>query len=214
VTRRTFDQYCPIARSLEVVGERWSLLIVRELLLGPARYSDLRRSLPGMWTNLLADRLRHLEREDVVRRVELPPPAARTAYELTDRGWELEPVVLGLGRWGLPLLSGRRREVLPLSAGVLAGLRAYFRPEYAVNLDERFEVRVGDESITLVVEGERLKFRRGPADDPSATLRFDPKALLDVRLGRLDTQTAVDRGLLQFEGRGSSIRRLRQVFAL
>src|SRR6266566_278422 len=78
MTRRTFDQYCPIARALDVVGERWSLLIVRELVLGPKRYIDLRRTLPGMWTNLLADRLRQLESAGVIRRRELPPPAART----------------------------------------------------------------------------------------------------------------------------------------
>ena len=97
MTKRTFDQNCPIARSLDVVGERWTLLIVRELVLGPKRYTDLREALPGIWTNLLADRLRQLESAGVIARRELPPPAARTVYELTERGRQLEPVLLALG---------------------------------------------------------------------------------------------------------------------
>jgi DNA-binding HxlR family transcriptional regulator len=214
MTRRTFDQYCPIARSLEVVGERWALLIVRELLVGPARYTDLRRALPGMWTNLLADRLRHLEAHGVIRRQELPPPADRIVYELTDRGRELEPVVLGLGRWGFPFLTGRRREHLPLSTVVLAGLRAFFHSEHAAEINERFEVRIEREVFAALVQQGRLDIRRGPPDDSSATLEINPKALLDVRLGRLDVKTAIDRGLVQFHGPQRSIRQLRRVFGL
>jgi DNA-binding HxlR family transcriptional regulator len=139
MTRRTFDEYCPIARALEVVGERWSLLIVRELLLGPKRYTDLRQALPRMWTNLLADRLRHLERAGVIEQVDLPPPAARTVYQLTERGRGLEPVVLGLGRWGIPLLSavGRRARRLAhpscLGFGRSSGRRPRLRPRSATS---------------------------------------------------------------------------------
>src|SRR5213075_1029468 len=102
---RSYDEYCAIAKSLDVVGDRWTLLIVRELALrGACRYTDLRNGLPGIATNLLADRLRELEEAGVVERVEAPPPVATTLFRLTDRGRELEPVVYALGRWGVPLL--------------------------------------------------------------------------------------------------------------
>jgi DNA-binding HxlR family transcriptional regulator len=214
MTRRTFDQYCPIARALEVVGERWSLLIVRELLLGPRRYTDLRQALPGMWTNLLADRLRHLERAGVIEQVVLPPPAARTVYQLTERGRGLEPVLLGLGRWGIPLLPGRRKEDPPLSTSVLLGLRAFFRPAAAAKTEERYELRIGGEPFTAVVRRGRLEVRSGQPDSPAATLHADPAGLLDIRVGRIDVGAAIERGLLRFDGPDASVRRLRRAFAL
>src|SRR4051795_12838765 len=100
-TTRTYGDACPIARALDAVGERWALLVVRELLLGPQRFADLRRALPGASSNLLADRLRELESRGVIARRKLPPPAASQVYELTDWGGELEPIVLALGGWGL-----------------------------------------------------------------------------------------------------------------
>jgi DNA-binding HxlR family transcriptional regulator len=213
MTRRTFDQHCPIARALDVVGERWSLLIVRELVLGPRRYTDLRRALPGMWTNLLADRLRQLESAGVVRRRELPPPAARTVYELTERGRQLESVLLDLGSWGIPLLDGERGEV-PSTTAVLLGLRAFFRPEVTPSTDERYAVRVGTEALTAMVQHGRLEFRPGAPDAPAAALQADPRALLDIRSGRLSLADALEQGLLRFEGPAAAIRRLRRAFAL
>ncbi|MGQ0568715.1 MAG: winged helix-turn-helix transcriptional regulator [Armatimonadota bacterium] len=214
MTRRTFDQYCPIARALEVVGERWSLLIARELVLGPKRYTDLRQALPGMWTNLLADRLRQLEDAGVIEQVDLPPPAARTVYQLSDRGRELEPVLLGLGRWGIPLLSDRKKEDPPLSTSVLLGIRAFFQPAVAAKIDERYELRIGEEPFTAVVQRGRLEIRSGLPDGPAATLHADPAGLLDVRFGRVDVGTAIEKGLLRFDGPDASVRRLRRAFAL
>jgi DNA-binding HxlR family transcriptional regulator/putative sterol carrier protein len=211
VTRRTFDQHCPIARALDVVGERWSLLIVRELVLGPKRYTDLRRALPGMWTNLLADRLRQLESAGVVRRRELPPPAARTVYELTDRGRQLETVLLALGGWGLPLLEADREEV-PVSTAVLVGLRAFFHPEDA--LDETYGLQIGSEQLTALVRGGRLEFRPGRPEAPAASLRADPAALVEVRQGRLPVPTAVAAGRIRFEGEPAAVGRLRRAFSL
>jgi DNA-binding HxlR family transcriptional regulator len=99
-TTRSYNDLCPIARALDVVGERWALLVIRELLLGPQRFSDLRLALPGVSSNLLTDRLRELEVRGVVRRRVLPPPAGSSVYELTDRGLRLEPVLDALGAWG------------------------------------------------------------------------------------------------------------------
>lgn len=214
MTRRTFGQYCPIARALEVVGERWSLLIVRELLLGPRRYTDLRQALPRMWTNLLADRLRQLERAGVIEQVDLPPPVARTVYQLSERGRGLEPVVLGLGLWGIPLLSAQRTGDPPLSTSVLLGLRAFFRPAAAAQTEERYELRVGGEPFTAIVRRGRLEVRSGRPDSPAATLHADPAGLLDVRLGRINVEAAIERGVLRFNGPRASVRRLRRAFAL
>src|SRR5579884_3950205 len=103
---RSYGQYCAVARALDVLGDRWTLLIVRELLLrGACRYTDLRAGLPGIATNLLADRLRELEDAGVILRRELPPPVASTVFELTPRGEALKPVLSELGRWGIPLMS-------------------------------------------------------------------------------------------------------------
>jgi DNA-binding HxlR family transcriptional regulator len=213
MTRRTFDQYCPIARALDVVAERWSLLIVRELVLGPKRDTDLRRARPGMWTNLLADRLRQLESAGVVRRRELPPPAARTVYELTERGHQLESVLLALGIWGIPFLDGEGGEV-PLSTAVLVGLRAFFRPESTLDADERYELRIGAEELTAVVHHGQLEFRPGTPGTPAATLEADPQALIDLRTGRLGLRAAREKGLIRFEGPPTGVRRLRRAFAL
>jgi DNA-binding HxlR family transcriptional regulator len=189
------------------------LLIVRELMLGPKRYTDLRRALPGMWTNLLAGRLRELELAGAIHRRELPPPASRTVYELTDRGRQLESVLLELGKWGFAFLDGDQSQVPPTTA-VLCGLWAFFDSEASVSAEERYGIHVGTEHVTAVVRHGRLEFRPGAPEAPSATLHADPKCLLDIRTGRLSVSAAEAKGLLRFEGRAALIRRLRGSFAL
>jgi DNA-binding HxlR family transcriptional regulator len=110
VSRRTYDQYCAVARALDVVGERWTLLLVRELLTGPKRFKDLLDGLSGIGTTLLTARLKDLEGKGILRRTTLPPPAGSKVYELTDLGRSLEPVVIALSRWGLKLLDAPRPE--------------------------------------------------------------------------------------------------------
>jgi DNA-binding HxlR family transcriptional regulator len=107
---RSYGQYCAVARSLDVIGDRWTMLIVRELWLRPCRYTDLRQALPGIATNLLADRLRDLEADGLVQRTEEPPPVATTVYRLTERGRALEPVLYELARWGTPLMASGRGD--------------------------------------------------------------------------------------------------------
>lgn len=215
MTRRTYDQYCPIATALDVVGERWSLLIVRELLIGPRRYSELRAALPGMWTNLLADRLSHLERHGVIRRVQRPPPEGRTDYELTDDGLALEPVLLALGGWGLSRLGCRRPgQPLPTSTAVLAGLRAWFRPELAVDVNEVFGAQVSELNLVLEVSGGRLQIDPADGRVPKATLMADPDALLAVRRGELTVADAEQSRKLGFQGPRTAVARLRRLFQL
>lgn len=150
-SRRSYDQYCAAARALDVVGDRWTLLIVRELLVGPRRYTDLHADLPGVSTDVLASRLKDMEREGLTTRRRLPHAAAAYVYELTDRGRELLPVLQALATWGAPALQERRPTdavrahwfALPLLR-VLAGLGA--EGVVQVRLDEgEFHVRVGGE---------------------------------------------------------------------
>src|SRR5919198_2564857 len=155
---RSYEQYCGIARALDLVGERWALLVVRELILGPKRFTDLRRGLPGIATNVLTERLKQLERDGVVRRRTLPPPAASVVYELTEYGRELEPTLLAFGRWGAKSLGPRGGKQLVRPEWFCVALKAFFQPEAArgvratVDLDldgERFAVRIDRGSLEI-----------------------------------------------------------------
>src|SRR5919199_1965193 len=127
VTSRTYDQFCGVAHALDLVGERWALLVVRDLILGPKRFTDLRRGLPRIGTNVLAARLKELEQAGVVQRRVLPPPAASTVYELTDYGRELEGPLLALGRWGARSLGPRQDGQALRSEWFGVALKAFFR---------------------------------------------------------------------------------------
>jgi DNA-binding HxlR family transcriptional regulator len=159
LTSRSYDQFCGIARALDLVGERWALLIVRDLILGPKRFTDLRRGLPGIGTNVLAARLKELERGGVVARRTLPPPAASTVYELTEYGRAVEGPLLALGRWGSLSMGSRQNGQALRSEWFGVALKAFFRPEAAADLRTEIELRFEDGTLlarldhgTLVVE--------------------------------------------------------------
>jgi DNA-binding HxlR family transcriptional regulator len=178
--KRTYQDPCGIARALDVVGERWALLVVRELLLGPKRFTDLRAGLRHIGPDVLAQRLRELEQAGVVHRATLPAPAASRVYELTAWGRELEPVVLGLGRWGsqAPLPSGR--GTLGVDSFVLA-LKTLFDPARVDGAAESiYELRLGEHAFEARVHDGRLDVTRGPARDPDATITSDPGTLQEV----------------------------------
>lgn len=164
---KSYNQYCPIAHALDVVGDRWALLIVRELVEHhQLRYSDLHANLPGCGTNILAARLKDLERHDVVRRRRLPPPAASTVYELTEYGQELRPVLHMLAHWGARSLAPPTADT-PLESDWLAGaLELIFCPTPP---DSRIEFRVGDE-VASIAGGEVLE---GAVDEPDVVVECD-----------------------------------------
>jgi len=179
--RRTYGDPCGIARALDVIGERWGLLVVRELLLGPKRFTDLRAGLPQVGPDVLAQRLRELEQAGVVQRGKLPPPAGSRIYELTEWGRELEPVVLGLGRWGsarAPFPPGRD-ELGPDS--LILALKTLFDPARAEGLTgAAFELRLGEDVFSLSVGRGQLDASRGPAAEPVATITAQPGVLQKV----------------------------------
>jgi DNA-binding HxlR family transcriptional regulator len=174
---RTYGDRCGIARALDLVGERWALLIVRELLLGPKRFTDLRAGLPKIGPDVLAQRLRELEASDVVLRGKLPPPAASQVYELTDWGRELEPVVLGLGRWGSQAPVPSADAPLGSDAAMLA-LKTMFVP--ADDFRAQLEIRFGEHHYDVRVDGDRLEIVRGSAKHPDTTIATDPGTLATV----------------------------------
>src|SRR5256714_1443998 len=167
--KRTYGDRCGIARALDVVGERWALLVVRELLLGPKRFTDLRAGLPHLSADVLAQRLKDLEEAGVVGRRTLAPPAASRVYELTEWGRELEPAVLALGRWGSRAPFPPADARLGVDAFVLA-LRTLFDPGAAEDVQVTYALRLGDQAFRLRVAGGRLEVARGEAPDAFAII--------------------------------------------
>jgi DNA-binding HxlR family transcriptional regulator len=174
--KRKYGDRCGVARALDLIGERWALLVVRELLLGPKRFTDLRAGLPHVSPDVLSQRLRELERDGIVQRRTLAPPAGSRVYELTDRGMELEPVILALGRWGsgAPFPPGDAR--LGVDSAILA-LRTLFDPAAADGLNATYELRLGDQRFHARVADGRLEVARGSAEDPDASIDTDTGTL-------------------------------------
>jgi len=205
---RSYRQFCGLAKALDVVGDRWTLLIVRELLIrGACRYTDLRNGLPGIATNLLAERLKELETTGVIKREDAPPPVAATLISLTPRGQALEPVVRELGRWGAPLLrkSARtdrfRTHWLALCAQNCLRDHDPNRPRVTM------ELRSGHESITIEAAKGSIRTRVGSVEHPDAVLAGPPTALVAILTGSMDLRKGRDAGL-QYKGDPNVIGRL------
>ncbi|MFG2502846.1 winged helix-turn-helix transcriptional regulator [Streptomyces sp. NPDC048441] len=197
---RSYDQSCPAARALDVVGGRWSILIVRELLLGPRRYTDLVAGLPGIGPNVLAERLRALREAGVVSQAKLPPPAASAIYELTELGAAMRPVVDELTRWGMRLPTSTRPGDTFRISWALGCLRASFRPEQASGVRETYEIRVDGDTFHLRVDDGVLDIRHGSAMAPACAITTDLGTFLALGARLVDIQDAVARGLAQLEG--------------
>jgi DNA-binding HxlR family transcriptional regulator len=173
---RSYEDPCGIARALDAVGERWALLVVRELVLGPKRFTDLQAGLPRVSPDVLTQRLRDLEAAGVVARGSLPPPAASRVYQLTDRGRELEPVLHALGRWGSRAPLPEAGPPLGTDAAMVA-LPTLFSAERAADHEITCELRLGGEPFAAVVKGGRLDLARGAAAAPDAVITTTPAAL-------------------------------------
>jgi DNA-binding HxlR family transcriptional regulator len=208
VPMRTYGDSCGIARALDVVGERWALLVVRELLLGPKRFTDLRVGLPQVGPDVLAQRLRELERDGIVERRTLAPPAGSRVYELTERGGELERLVFELGRWGsrAPFPDGTPR--LGVDSAILA-LRTQFDAERAAGADGTYGLRLGDQEFIANVADGSLELARGVADSPDGSIATDPVTLAAVLWQGRPLADAERDGDLEIAGRRAAKRFLR-----
>jgi DNA-binding HxlR family transcriptional regulator len=210
--RRSYGQDCPIANGLDVLGERWTLLILRELVGGPRRYSDLRAQLPGIATNLLAQRLDELQQAGVVERNELPPPIARTVYTLSDDGWRLVLPILGaVARFGLQTMSpGVEGARSPLN-GFLVGVLLGFNPIGATGVEATYRVQIDSRSFDFAVTGGRLA---GARHEPDVTLSASASDLVTARLGSTAAQRLTALRRLRFEGNHDEVDTMRMVLGL
>jgi DNA-binding HxlR family transcriptional regulator len=208
--RRTYGDPCGVARSLDAIGERWALLVVRELLLGPKRFSALHRGLGGVSQNVLAQRLRELEAAGVVRRRRLGPPAGSWAYELTEQGSALEPVLVALGRWGRNRPMTAEGE-LSVDALVLA-LKTTFDPAAAGDLETLLDLHVDDDRLAIAVTGGRLSVTRASAEDPDATLRTDVPTLRELAFRKRRLDDAAAAGDVAIDGDRAAAQRLLDAF--
>jgi DNA-binding HxlR family transcriptional regulator len=212
-TSRSYNDGCGIAHALDLVGERWAMLVVRELLLGPKRYTDLQTDLPGISTNVLSDRLSELEQTGVVLRRRLPPPAASSVYELTSWGLELEPILTLLGRWGARSRSLPRDTPLSVSSLILS-LGAHFDPASAQGLRASYELRLGEERFHAQVANGRIEVTRGNAGRPIATIEGDTLTLAGLIYRGRDLAEAVRRGEVSYDGDVSDVKRFLTLFSL
>ena len=214
MSKRSYNQYCAVARALDIVGERWTLLIVRELLTGPKRFKDLLEGLPGIGTNLLAARLKDLEGYGVVRRTTLPPPAGSKVYELTQLGRLLDPVIAALGHWGLEFLHtpGREDDLRP--AWAMVAMRSALKPEVARGIQETYEFRIDEETFHLRVKDGEVEALQGPAADPDLVVKGGTRAFLALAAGQLEPAEALESGEIQIEGDKETLARCMEIFGL
>jgi DNA-binding HxlR family transcriptional regulator len=211
---KRFDQYCPLAHALGLVGDRWAFLIVRELLHGPKRYTDLADGLPGIATNLLAGRLRELQAAGIVRKRRLPPPAPASIYELTEYGAELDEVFYALARWGARSLGppGPDDELYP-EWGVNA-FAALYSPEAARGLTETYLLRIDEDVFSAHLEGGRLRTSVGAAEDADVEIELDTPTFFRLASGDLSPSDALEQRAVSVRGDTAAFERCFQVLTM
>ena len=213
-TMRTYGDGCAIAQALDLVGDRWALLVVRELLLGPKRHTDLRRGLPNASPNVLSQRLGELERTGVLRRRKLPPPAGSRVYELTEWGRELEPTVIALGHWAARSPSGTASDAPVGVDSMILALRSRFDADAARGLHGRYELRLGEDRFGIEVGDDGIEVARGSAARPDATIDSDPDTLAAVLWGGRPLADAQRSVTMTIEGDKAAARRFLRLFPM
>jgi DNA-binding HxlR family transcriptional regulator len=213
-TMRTYGDGCAIAQGLDLVGERWALLVVRELLLGPKRYTDLRRGLPNASPNVLTQRLGELERAGIVRRRKLPPPAGSRVYELTDWGLELEETVMSLGRWSARSPTPPSDAPIASPDSIILALRGRFDSGAAHGLRASYELRLGEDRFRIEVADDEIDVARGGAHHADATIDTDPDTLNAVLWRGRSLTDAQRSGRMTIEGDTAAAERFVRLFPM
>jgi DNA-binding HxlR family transcriptional regulator len=208
---RSYQQNCPIAKGLDVLGERWTLLILRELIGGARRYGDLRAQLPGIATNLLADRLRELEDAGLVDREELPPPVARTVYTLSETGWrKVLPVIKAMATFGLDMVVPDESALTPLN-GFLAGILLAIQPALASDMNASYRVDIDGRRFEFAVKDAGLAAAQGP---PAVTVTATAADLITARMGATAAERKTALRRVKFDGDGDAVDAMRTAFGL
>ena len=193
---RSYGQYCSVAKALDAIGDRWTLLIIRELLLrGACRYTDLKNGLPGIATNLLADRIRELESAGLVRREEAPPPIATTLVHLTEAGAELDPVIRALGWWGLRYMAGPADADEFRSQWFGYPVEFFLRDRDPGGPAVSIELRAGADPAVIEVSGGEVRLRAGTAPRPDLVLAGRPQLINALLTGQLSADDVRAGGL-------------------
>ncbi|MQA08602.1 MAG: transcriptional regulator [Pseudonocardiaceae bacterium] len=213
MARRYYGQYCGLAHAVDLVGERWALLIVRDLLVSPKRFTDLKRGLPRIPTNVLSARLKELEGAGVVRRHVLPRPDGSVVYELTDYGNELEDIVLALGRWGARTLGEPGADDIVTADALIMAMRSTFRPEAARDMTASYELRVGDVVIHVRVDDGDLEVAEGGLPDAGLVIETGP-AIKALMAGELGPEQAIADGQVALTGPADLLHRFVQTFRI
>jgi DNA-binding HxlR family transcriptional regulator len=212
MSSRSYNQYCGLAYALDIVGERWTLLIVRELIAGPRRFGDLLKGLPGISTNLLSERLKHLEQQGLLCRRSLPPPAGSTVYELTSLGRALEETLIELGKWGSQFVPPKSGDAFLLNVGSYAlTLKTFFQPDQAQGVSETFEFHIDDEVLQVQIGGGELHVRQGEAVNPDLVLHTDISSYLGLITSQINLEEAIAEGLIRIEGDPDSLSRFLKI---
>jgi DNA-binding HxlR family transcriptional regulator/putative sterol carrier protein len=212
-TKRSYEDGCAAAHGLDLIGERWALLVVRELVLGPKRFTDLRAGLPGISPNVLTERLEELERASVLRRRRLPLPAASWVYELTEWGRELESVIMALGRWAA------RSPVLPMGNPIgtdafILSLRTMFDAHAAAGFKANIELRLGDEHFLAQIAAGRMTLSRAGTATTDAVIETDSNTLAAMIYGGMSLTEALRSGKLRTDGDRNVVKRFATLFPM
>jgi DNA-binding HxlR family transcriptional regulator len=200
VTRRSYSQYCGLANALDLVGERWTLLIVRDLAIAPRRFTELLSGMPGIGTSLLSERLKHLEEIGVAQRTIAPRPATGVVYELTDRGRQLANAMRPLATWGAMELAPKAEEVEFRPEWLIFTLQSAFRPEAAAGVHDCYELRVDGEVFWVVIDDGAITITQGKPRKPDFIATADVATLAALGTGQLSPDEAVRSGRAKFKG--------------
>jgi DNA-binding HxlR family transcriptional regulator len=213
VSKRRYGQYCGFARALELVGERWAMMIVRDLLIGPKRFTDLQRGLPGIPTNILTSRLNELEDNGVVCRRVLPRPAKGIGYELTPAGRSLDEAVVALGRWGARYMGEPRPGETITTDSVAMALRSTFRPEAAKKANLTYVLRLGEVEVHARVRNGGVTVGRGPAPKPDLIIEAGP-AIRMLLAQEISPAQALEKRLVRITGDPELFDRFARMFRI
>lgn len=211
--KRNYGQHCAIAKALDVIGGRWTLLIVRELVPGPRRFKDLLDGLPGIGTNLLTERLRFLEEEGLIARRTLPPPAGSVVYELSDQGRSLEPILFDISRWGWVRLQDRSSSDHFNPRWAMLALRSVHVADAARGISETYEFRIGEELFTVTVDDGELQVADGPASAPDVVVTSNPETFFSLGESPEILEDALADGRMVVTGAPAAIRHCQELFA-
>lgn len=211
MSARRYGQFCGVTRALEIVGERWALLIIRDLLVSPKRFTDLRQGLPRIPTNILSTRLKELEEAAVVRRRVLPRPSGAVVYELTEYGQELDGIVMALGRWGAQRLGEPGPEDIVTEDSMIMAMRSTFHPEAAVGRNVRYQLNLGQIVIHMDIDNGNLTVGSGEGPDRDVVIEAGP-AIKALMAGEITPDEALADGSVKVTGDPDLLKQFAETF--